>query len=840
MFDLKGFNQCVRDALTGRNFGKERADRIINDIERRAQARMEDGTDAAQAHALAMRDVFDAMAEEARERAKRQAASLSKQIEFNERIRQGVEADVSWFLLDGGASRGAALARAAVAVVERDPRFTGANYSSNKEVVRGQLYAIFGDTLAKVGKGAFGRQKGKAHLPNIVKEVFGENTGDRTAKEFAEAWMKVADVAVDLFNQAGGSMRKLARYLPQPQNMVKMTRAGFERFRDVHMETVDWIKTRWPDGSRIKPEEREELLRHIFDTKTTDGAIRLQPSALRGRGRAVGNALEQNRFLHYKDGASWLRVQDEFGDGNVFELLTNHIEDMSHRIALLETFGPNPGVAMSNIENVVRRAAAEIGPREVSDADAVLKNKFQPMMETILRQNPMDPHSVSGSIVTGVSNILTSAYLGSASILAIPGDFMQTAMVRSLNKMGMFDGLGFYLKSIATDQAFMRDIATQSGFVMDEAVMSSYAATRWTGLATLGPAWTRRLSEATMRLSLMSGHTKAARWATQAEFMGVMQRVRDKSFDELPFKHVMGRYGITADEWDVFRSKVQPWQPRQGVNFLRPIDILQADVANKQSLYNKFQGMIFEESRTMVPEATVEAASMLRGTTRPDTLLGAIAYSFSMYKNFPVSFMMIYGRLGMTAAGKMGKASFIAKMIAGTVLVGALGTQLREVFQGRDPLPMDDPQFLTKSLLAGGGLSIWGDFLFSGVNAFGQGPQDVAAGPLISALGDTTNLVFGDVYRFVDALGDPSKQFESKTLPNLVEYAKRQTPGSNIWWSRLVMERLVWDSLYELADPKASQKFKQRMRKRENDYGNGYWWEPGQTSPSRAPQFSER
>ena len=168
----------------------------------------------------------------------------------------------------------------------------------------------------------------------------------------------------------------------------------------------------------------------------------------------------------------------------------------------------------------MRAEAAKHGAKELNDAEAVLKNKFDPMFETVNRMNAMDPHSVTGALVTGASNVLTSAMLGSASFLAIPGDFMQTAAVRALNNQGLFGGIGTYVKALATDMQAQKQIATQSGFIMDEIVMSTYAASRWTGMATVGPQLTRRLSEATMRLSLMSGHTRAARWAVQSEFMG--------------------------------------------------------------------------------------------------------------------------------------------------------------------------------------------------------------------------------------------------------------------------------------------------------------------------------
>lgn len=839
MFNPVDFVTCVRDNLKDRGFGKKRIDEIVADYEARAKGYEARGRDASIASQFAMRDVFENMAEAALERARRSAKMIGVQAENVTRIRQGVDAPVSKFLMDGKkGSRGTAIARAAVSLIEDDPRFNGLSYSANKETTRGQLYAIFGDTLETVGKGFMGRQKGKAHLPNIVREIKGETTNDGAAKAVADAWLKVADLSVDLFTMAGGSMKRLDRYLPQSQNAVKMTKAGKAQWVRRHMDALDWNATRWPDGSPIPAADRQGVLETVFDTLTTDGASKIDATAFRGKGRAVGNMVDDHRFLHYKDAQAWLDVHEEFGEGNVFEVLTQHIEMMSHKIATVETFGPNPDMTAMNVASIVRKEAAEQGAEALAHAEAVLKNKFDPMFETVMRENPMDPHSTFGNLVTGASNILTSAQLGSASFLAIPGDFMQTVSVRRLNNMGAFDGVSTYIKSLATDQKFMREIATQSGFVMDEVVMSTYAQSRFTGVATVGPAASRHLSEATMRLSLLSGHTRAARWAAQAEFMGLMQRSREQTFDKLPFRQVMERYGIQADEWDALRGTVQAWTPRKGVEFMRPIDVLKTDMPNRQALYRKFQGMIYDEARKMVPEATVEGATALKNTTRPDTLAGALLYSFSMYKNFPISFMMIYGRLGMTSPSVKGRLGFYAGLGAGMTMVGALGTQLREMSKGRDPLPMDNAAFMGKAFLSGGALSIWGDFLFAGVNEYGRGPAELVGGPLVGFLGDTTDLVFGDVFQWAETVGSlSSEEFESTTAAKSVEWARRYTPGSSIWWARLALERNVFDRLQELADPKAYQKQRNKVRARKRDYGQGHWWAPGQDAPSRAPSL---
>lgn len=841
MLNSVDFSKCIKTNLKDKGFHHKRVAEIAEEYENLAARYETEGVDATTAAIMAQRDTFKNMADAAAERAKRQAKALSVQAEDIARVKAGADVRTSKLVMDGKKhSAGTAAARAAVAKVSADPRFPGISYDAAKDTTAKRLYSLFGATLSTIGRGAFGRQKGKAHLPNVIREIKGDDTGDVLAKEFADAWRAIQDVAVDMFNAAGGSMKKLDNYLPQGQSAVKVLNAGKDRWIKVHADALDWDKTRHPDGSLITPEERQDVLSHIFDTITSEGTNKIDPTKFRGQGRAVGNAIDQHRFMHYKGADAWLKVQEEFSDTNIFEVLTGHIDDMAHRIALVDTFGPNPEMAVKNLNSIVLAEASKHGPKAVADAKAVLKSKLEPMYEIITRQNPVDPHSVTGALVTGSSNIITSAVLGSATFMATVGDFAQTMAVRSLNKQRLFGGMSTYFKAIATDQKFQRDISTQSGFVMDEVVMSTYAQTRFTGVTTLGPAATRHISEATMRLSLLSPHTRAARWAVTSEFMGLLNRMRDTGFEELPFKHVLRRYGIDATEWDALRNNVGTWSPRRDVKFLRPIDILETKAANANEIFRKFQGMLHTEAKYMVPDSTTEAAVSLRGTTRPDTLIGTILHSFSMYKNFPMSFVMIYGRLGMTAETKAGRLGFFAGLGAAMTLAGAMGVQMREVSRGRDPLPMDNAAFMGKAFLSGGALAIWGDFLFTGVNEYGRDPSGIVAGPLAGALGDVTGLAFGDVFQFADKLGSLSDdEFKSTTASKAVEFGRRYTPGSTIWWARTALERQVWDRLQLLADPKAYKKQNAKARRQETKFGNKYWWKPGDATPDRTPSLGE-
>lgn len=813
------FEQCIRDNLKDRHFQKERSDAIIKHYHERAAYHESTGEQPNNAAALAMKDTFDNLSFEAVERAKRTAKMLSVQVGNADRIARGANLKANFFLGDHGTGPGAALAIAAKSTIENDPRVAGDNYVAKRAGYFGQFVATFGDVLDKVSKGAFGIQKGKAYLPNLVREFLGEDTGDQVAKELAIGWRKVSNTIPEAMNHAGGSMRRLDNFLPNHVNPAKLVGHEDEVVAKI-LEGADWSRMRWPDGTAIRTEDRESVARAIVETWASDGANKIDETAFRGRGRAVGNMLNQHRFLHFKDGNSWLDFHDNYSDGTILDTLVHHMEDMSHKIALVDMYGPNPDAGFQNLMAQTRKAAAKLSPQDKGVADAVIKNKLQPMYDSISRKNPMDPHNVPGALITGASQMAMAAQLGGATLLAAPGDAATTAMVRLANGMSLFGGHDVYFKALMTEPGEAAAIARQSGFIMDDTITSVYNTTRFTGAATWSPSISKRVGDAVLRASMLSGHTRSARFATQQEFMGLLARSRNTAFEDLPFKRLLDRFAITKADWDTFRT-LPVHSPKEGVELLRPIDFLDTKLAGKQDAYQKWFGLIYDSSREMVPDATVEASVMLKGTSKPDTLPGAILHSFSMYKNFPVAFWMTYGRLGMTMP--LGsRLKFYAGLGAAMTMVGALGVQMREISKGRTPMPMDNAQFLGKAFLAGGALSIWGDFLFAGVNEYGKGPQDIVGGPLFSMMGDFTDFALGDVMEFIQK-GDTDFSPMLRKGANLL---KLYTPGSSLWYARLALERGIWDRLSELADPDAYKKRRNQVRQQQQNFGNSYWAPP--------------
>ena len=64
-------------------------------------------------------------------------------------------------------------------------------------------------------------------------------------------------------------------------------------------------------------------------------------------------------------------------------------------------------------------------------------------------------------------------------------------------------------------------------------------------------------------------------------------------------------------------------------------------------------------------------------------------------------------------------------------------------------------------------------------------------------------------------------------------------PGSSMWYWRTALERNVFDQLRLWADPKTNKDFKRLRRKRDRDFNQNYWWDLGDSRPTRAPDLSK-
>jgi len=317
------------------------------------------------------------------------------------------------------------------------------------------------------------------------------------------------------------------------------------------------------------------------------------------------------------------------------------------------------------------------------------------------------------------------------------------------------------------------------------------------------------------------------------EFLGTLADNTAKTFDELdtPLRTTLERYNIGSDKWDIMRST--ELYDHEGATFLRAEDIearTDIDPTLARDLATRMMEMIETETNFAVPSSSLRGRVALTGETRPGTISGELSRSFAMYKNFGVTLVNTHLMRGVTQEGAKAKGKYLADLIISTTVMGALAIQLKEMGKGRDPRPMTDNAFWIAAFLQGGGIGIFGDFISSSENRFGGGLAETVAGPVVGFVDDVGQLTIGNLIQ-------AAKGEDTNIARETIKFVSRYTPGSSLWYARLALERMVTDQLLLYADPKARSNMRRLESRYRREYGQRYWWRPGKTEPSRAPDI---
>jgi len=836
------FVKCVNDQLKSQGFGEKRRDEIIDNFNGLIKGFEAQGHSSEKSATMAMTAVFKDLEDKAAARQKSKLKLIEVQAETKARAQDGganIKAK-TWFG-DGGRGPGGGVARGLTDMIEFDGRATGGqtNAIAKQAGLLGRYHAMMATALDYFGKGAFGTQRNKIHLRELEDALWDiKSTSNPDIKATVEAWQKTTSATVNDFNNAGGSLREKANWrIPQKMNPAKLPMfKDIGSWVDVMLKRSDWDNMRMPNGAPIPEKARIKLLKDIYPVIKTNGGAKIDPADFNGMGREMGNLLEQHRFFEYKTADDWRAVKELYGaDGNVIDIMFHHLDNMAHKTAAVDTFGTNPDMWFKNAEATGKQVAADIAAKATTkleerasiEFENALKNRVKPMFEQYMGYNYMNPDTYLSSYGMAVSNTLVSVQLGSIPFLSVMGDFMTSISNRILRNTQLTGGMETYFKSMTYDYKNMQKIFVREGLISDSLTASTYNTQRYSPIATYGPEWSKKLADWTMRANLNNRHTESARIAVRKSLMAMMHDYMPTKYDELPFKDMLKQYGIGEAEWDVVRKNVTPSTPQQGLNLLSPMAIYNSKLVNKDDLYDRFFNLIYQEGLNEVPGATLEASITMKGAMRPDTLPGLMLHSFAMYKNFPVAVWQKYARLAQNEENTGKRLAFLGALGVGAIINGAVGVQLRELAKGREPLSMNTVAFWAKAGLSGGALGIWGDYLFAGVNEYGHGPEEAIAGPLGGLLKDSTELLFGSPFKFVDAW-DKDTEYKNNWAAAGARFVKSYAPGTSMWWARLGLEREVWDRLEEMADPNAYKKRQSTMRKREREFGQGYWSEPGE------------
>lgn len=695
--------------------------------------------------------------------------------------------------------------------------------------VSNEYFSGLVDTLNAINPKFLGMVEDARQAADLVREIFGEQTGNPLAAKAARAWLDTAEAMRQRFNAAGGDVGKLDYgYLPQPHDDVRVLKAGQDKWVGDIMPLLDRSRYVDENGVRLDDAQLIDMLSRAWETITTGGLNKTEPGQATGIGMRA-NRGSAHRAIHFKDAESYLSYAASYNRGGVLSAMQGHVSRLARDIALVEEFGPNPPTQWSYLHDTALRTGASdmVGPWLVSTQN----------MWDVLNGNTGTVANVRlAEVAQGARNVEVFGKLGSAfisSITDIPTYFTTTGF----NRLGIAAPLVNLVRAFGKDST---DYANRAGLVA-ESVISDM--NRWAE-ANIGKGWTAKLANATMKASLLEAWTDAVRRGFSVTMMGAlgkMSRAEWQALDAGDRARLVAK-GVTETDFKVWRmAQPESWRGSQMLTLQAVRGIPEADLTaaglslrDQDRAVSRLLGTIADESEFASLAQDLQTRAAVTRGTKKGTIEGEFLRSIALFKGFPMAMISRHwGRMAeqWRTGEKVSAVAYGAGLSTALTIFGALAVELKDMVNGKDPRDMSTPKFWGAAFAQGGGVGIFGDFLYTGMG--GQNRAGVPNwmnlfGPVVGSGFEAVDLTVGNVGQLV-------RGEETNAGAEAVRFARSHMPFVNLWYAKSALDHAGLQDLQEMLSPGYLSRMRDRAHK---DWGQDFWWTPGELAPDRAPDLN--
>lgn len=698
-------------------------------------------------------------------------------------------------------------------------------------IYRGELTDFY--TNVKGGLGVFVDQN---LVRNIVQERFGKSSGDALAKQISDKMGDVFENMRDRFNRNGGDIGKLDDWgIPQSHNAEKLKVAGKQQWVNDATQTIDHNKYVNEDGSLYTEAQIKELLEYSFDTIVSDGANKTEVGKSSHQGTSkVTNKHSESRVLHFKDADAWMEYQSKYGGAQFVDLIEAHIATMARDIALVESLGSNPKMAMKVLMDAAKKKDWEKGISKKDTNSSIVRSKI--MFDELVGGNT--PQSeVLANLGLAYRSMNVAAMLGGTTITSFTDQAM-IARTASMHGISYWKTFGELVTQLNPKNRADRDLARSLGLATEEMLGSI---NRWAddGLTSVhgkSEKYARvsnSIAAQVMRISGLNALTAASKTGFSKILMSKYgEMTRTKAWKDLDAhdKELMEGTGINERAWEVMRL-AEPIIDRKGNQLMSARSIYAIPDSKltafgdpkkvRDEVATQFQTHILDEQGMAVIEAGLRERTWLLGNTQRGSVVGELWRSITQFKSFPTSFLMRHGSRTFVQNGLKGKAAYGMSIFFMTTILGALVVQLKELANGNDPQTMwdsDDPQkamkFFGRSVVQGGGLSVLGDIVVAGTDPTGRGIGDFMTGPIGKDVESLAGATVGNAMQWY-------KGKDTNAANEAFKLVKGKVPAQNLWYTKAAVNKMFFDEIQDSIAPGYREKL---LRKAEREQGRTQWW----------------
>ena len=709
------------------------------------------------------------------------------------------------------------------------------NVASRGEAVAHQAFALMVDFVEAYKSRAIGLVRDVEGPLRVVDEIYGVASADPAAQAAAQGWTRANKFLVERFNAAGGAIKPRTRYLPQEWDGAKVraeiAARGVGGVADWMMEqraSGNLLIADWKTGKPVDDARAAEIVRNAIPRIASDGLSDLTPGAALREPTAFRH--RAHLVFEWTNADAWKAWNEKFGVGTagLFEAFIAHPRKLAREIGAMEILGPDPAWAA--------RALIDTGRRDgrLTEREAM---RIQRAWEVASGIAATPENEMIANIGSSIRSWQAASKLLSAT-LSTPTDFGYSFLTAQMNGYSAARVMLDYTRMVmGLGRAERLKLAARSGIIAETALRVGHAGLR-ENIDESVRGWAGRMADTLIRASGLSAHTDFLRVANGLNLMAHLADFRAQPFAKLPKaeRGQLARYGIDARAWDAIRDTAL--DDAGPLPVLSPAEMIRKGGDTEAA--TRFLEYVRTEIGTYAVPTPGSAEHALvhwaRGGTRPGALGHEAASMGLQFKSFGLT--VITGNLmrGFQQLRAGDRGLFLVEMAIATTILGALSIQMKAIANGKDPRNAwgpdgPDANFWTSAWFQGGGLGIMTDFVYSAAERGGwRAMGAMLGGPFGETLAQLGDLAFGNTREAIQGK-------DTHIGRELARILKANTPGSSLFYTRLAVDRLMWDRLQMGIDPDYAGAFRRMEERTYKDSGQRFFWRPGEARPDRPPDF---
>ena len=672
-------------------------------------------------------------------------------------------------------------------------------------------------------------------------------TGNKPALEIAKIWKDLRTETNSELNKWGAWIKDVPGYVmtqTHDQRLIRKDGGGGWNKRSMSKAYSTWKS--FMDGLNIDWErtytgpDKEAFLKNFHENIYTGvhggPNDELDPEAFQAHG-ALASRISKQRVLWFADPDSQWKYNQRYGIQDFNEAIKAQLNSRSRQIALLKNFGPNPD---GNFTKLVGRLKEDASHLDDSEAQVKSLNapSIQGGMDWLLGRRGVTANPQMSDFFDNLKQFTHLSKLGSF-ILSQFSDkaFFQQEMAHQ--GVGALERFGAQLDAFKKAGPSGDAVSKQLGF---------YAHSR---LGQIASQWGEDVRGSTLLkkgLDKMISIQGAERWTlghkrTMAEMAAHL--VGEES--HLPWNQlseqrraILSHFDISDPEWNVVRSGVQTVEDFKVVtpDSIRNVpdavvhDALTArgeaiTPANadrlKSELEGKFNAYLIDSAERAIPTPGLQEKELMTRGGQRGTISREMAGLFWMFKGFPLSAALKTLGRARDVNSDFAHMPWISRpnrmmipaLIAEATVLGYMSMWAKDALNLRTRRSLLDdngaPNWHTVlgAMQRGGGLGIYGDFLFSEYDSRTHDFLGAAAGPVLGQLAPAAALVSK---ARAAMLGD-EKSGESLGY-DAFKFADQNTPFIGMLGFRSVLDYLVMWNVREMLSPGVLRRTQQSIEQK--------------------------